>query len=551
MTRSSNEPMRFVATPAGELALVKGAPAPWEVTDIGQSLERIAAHSPNKVGFIHEGQTLTYGELLEQANALAAGLVELGLEPGEATAVLLDNSLEWIICFYGLALVGSPTIPVNTRLIAEEISYVLEHSGAALLIAGEKHGRSNLAETLAQIKLADPQTAKERFGQLRQVIQVGGVPAPGCKSWQDTLQTNAAPVRLGGPDSIGLVQYTSGTTGFPKGVMLTQNQILRNAHAVGTRLGARSNDVMYSPMPFFHVGGAVLSVLLTATHGATLIFPRRFSAEHMLTTIDEYKCTLTAGVETMLLALQEHPLAETFSGASIRGAWGAGLDEIFEFLPGFVSIYGLSENSPNAAMAYFDESLHLRRDTCGWVQSDVELGIADPDATGEPVWRHRGEVGEIRIRGWSVMQGYLNDAGATARTIDEQGWLHTGDLGLIDEHSALHFEGRIYDTIRIGGEVVAAREIERVLGQHENVRAAHAVGIADNRYGEVPFAFIETVDGLWDTRLENELKTLAQTGLAAFKMPRGYLPCDDVPLTESGKVQKRLLTERYLAPGKP
>jgi len=532
------------------VARVRGLPDPWGATDLGAVLDAAARWQPGKVALAHGEQALTFGDLGRQAEALAGGLERLGIRPGSPTVVLMDNRPEWVVTFFALAMVGSPIIPLNPRFVPREMAYVLEHSGAGCLVASDRFGRTTLAERLAELAPAIEGQGRElrldRFPHLHHVVRLGGErPLPWASDWARLLEGGRATARQGGPASVGLIQYTSGTTGFPKGVMLRQDQILRNAWCVGARLGLRPTDVMYSPMPFFHVGGAVLSILFTVQRGATLIVPDRFDPEHMLDTIEREACTVTAGVETMFRRLMDHPRYERFAGASLRAGWGAGPREIFDRLPGFVNIYGLSENSPNAAMAFFDEPLARRRDSCGWIQPGMELGIARAERF-ENEWLPLGERGEIRIRGWGVMQGYLNDADTTARTVSRDGWLHTGDFGAIDVDGAVHFLGRMKDTIRVGGEVVGAGEIEAVLARHPKVRSVYVVGIPDPFYGEVPIAWVVSADG---ADIERELMHLAQEQLAKFKVPRHVRLCldADLPITESGKVQKYVLRDRFLA----
>jgi fatty-acyl-CoA synthase len=537
----------FLAEPG--LSMVRGAPAPWRPLALGEALAAVAAWRPGKPALVQDGRALSFGELHRQAAALAGGLAAIGVAPGSPTVVLMDNCLEWPVTFFALALAGSPVVPLNSRFVAREMAYVLRHSGAGCLVAADRFGRTTLAERLAEIAPSIERQhrtalAVDELPALRRVVRIGGAgPVPWAWDWADLVRAGG-PAAGGGPAAVGLIQYTSGTTGFPKGVMLRQDQILRNAWAVGSRLGLRATDVMYSPMPFFHVGGAVLSVLFTVQRGATLVFPERFDPEHMLETIEREACTVTAGVETMFRRLMEHPRYERFRGPTLRAGWGAGPREIFDRLTGFVNIYGLSENSPNAAMAYFDEPLASRRDSCGVVQPGMELGVARPDAFDND-WLPLGTVGEIRIRGWGVMAGYLNDPETTARTVDAGGWLHTGDLGWIDEGGAVHFQGRIKDTLRVGGEVVAAGEIEAVLARHPKVRAVYVVGIPDGLYGEVPVAFVVSPAG---PALAPELLHLAHAELAKFKVPRHLRFCEDadVPVTESGKVQKYVLRDRFL-----
>lgn len=527
------------------VSLLKGIPGNWARADMGQVLDAVAARSPSKPALICRGHETSYEELAVRSRRLAGGLAAAGMHAGESAVLLMDNSPEWVATFFALARLGCATVAVNPRFVPREIAYILKQSGSSMLIATRAFGRTTLVDLLHEIA-PDVRTdgrhiTTARFPELRTLVAMGK--GPTVDGALDYAAIEAGPELIGDLDrssDVGIVQYTSGTTGFPKGVMLRQSQVLRNAVCVGRRLGARPSDRFYSPMPFFHVGGSVLSILLTVANGATLIFHPTFDPEEMLRTIDAQRCTLTAGVETMFLRLMRLPEFESFEGRSLRAGWGAAYPAVFDHLSGFVSIYGMSEASPNAAMAYWDEPLKYRRDACGWVQEGIELGISDRDSqTNE--WLPIGEHGEIRVRGWSVMAGYLNDPEVTAQTITPDGWLRTGDIGWIDDEGAVHFVGRAKETIRVGGELVSAREVEAVYADHPNVRAACVLPLADPKYLEVPVLFVEIKDA---PALEAELIDYGRRHLAYYKVPRRVIFVRDWPVTESGKIQKFKLLER-------
>jgi fatty-acyl-CoA synthase len=536
---------------ARAVALVKGARDVWAPTAMGTLLDSMATWSPDKPALVFEGRTCSYVELADSSRRLAAGLAGIGLTPGEPAVILMENTPEWVISWFALARLGCPAIPISPRFVPREIAYVVEQSAAVALLASRSLARTSLADLLGSIapdlRRKDESVGTQRFPALRLLAACGEGPEVAEATDLDSLR---APAGLRGKASnssaIGIVQYTSGTTGFPKGVMLRQDQIIHNAVCVGRRLGARSADVFYTPMPFFHVGGSVLSVLLSIAFGATLVFSRSFDPQHMLETIEKLQCTLTAGVETMFLRMMRLPEFESFRGNSLRAGWGAAHPAVYDHFNGFVNIYGMSESSPNAAMAYWYDPLTHRRDACGWVQQGIELGIADRDSE-DAEWLGRNEHGEIRVRGWSVMSGYLNNPEATAAAISPDGWLRTGDIGFIDFDGAVHFVGRSKDTIRVGGELVSAREIEEVFTNHPNVRAACVVPIPDPEYGETPLICIETRDG---SEPSEAMLLYGRENLARFKAPRRVVFLTDWPTTESGKIQKftlaRLLQERQL-----
>jgi fatty-acyl-CoA synthase len=512
---------------------------------MGNLLDSVAAWSPDKPALVFEGRSWSYAELADRSRRLAAGLARAGMHAGDRAVVLMENTPVWVISWFALARLGCAAIPVNPRFVAREIEYVLNQSSAVALIASKAFSRTSLVDLLGSIApdltRQGNSVLTESLPNLKFVLATGEGPnvsealdlesLEGSESLQGDASESAA---------IGIIQYTSGTTGFPKGVMLRQDQIIHNAVCVGRRLGARSADVFYTPMPFFHVGGSVLSILLSVASGATLVFPRWFDPEHMLQTIEKLQCTITAGVETMFLRMMRLPAFDSFGGNSLRAGWGAAHPAVYDHFNGFVNIYGMSELSPNAAMAHWYDPLGYRRDACGWVQEGVELGVADRDSD-RAEWLGRNEQGEIRVRGWSVMAGYLNNPDASKAALTSDGWLRTGDIGFIDSDGALHFVGRSKDSIRVGGELVSAREIEAVFMKHPNVRAACALPLPDDEYGEVPLICLEMRDG---SQPAEDMLLYGRENLAPYKAPRRVVFLSDWPMTESGKIQKFTLTQR-------
>jgi fatty-acyl-CoA synthase len=349
------------------------------------------------------------------------------------------------------------------------------------------------------------------------------------------------------PDDVGVIQYTSGSTAFPKGVMLSQNSVVRNAWHFGEALALEPADVYVSPMPFFHVGGLVTAALCCFVHGATLVAQGHFDAEAMLRLIASEHATVLGGVETNYLLAMDHPRFKTYDLSSLQKCIVLGTGEFVRRvhdemgIASVCTLYGISEASPNVTIVRVGEPLEVSLRTMGRPQPEVEVRIADL-ASGAAL--APGEQGEICVRGWNVMQGYYNNPQETARAVDADGWLHTGDLGSLDDGGYLVFAGRIKNVIRVGGENVSAEDVENVLGSHPKVKLAQVVGVPDARLQEVCVAYVELKDGQVAT--DDELIDYCRDRLATFKVPRRIRFTDDWPMTGSGKVQRFKLREREL-----
>jgi len=532
--------------PALTESLVVGGPQAWDPIDIATLLDTLADWGPDRVFLIHAGSRVTYGSLRREVHRVAGILQQLELAEAPL-AILMDNTVEWVTTFFAAAVCGIPSVPVNPRFVARETLHVLGHSRAGALATAARFARCELADYLESLDLHDPGrdgSWSQALPHLKHVLCLGepsglpGVLDVGKPFEQpadlapDTTATSAMAGR------IALVQYTSGTTGFPKGVLLTQDQMLRNAWSVGARLGMRPDDLLYSPAPFHHVGGVSLSLLMALVHGAALAFPVRFDPDEMLAAIDDLGCTVIAAVETMTIRLLEADRMKQFDGGTLRAGWCAGVPEFWDRFPGMVNIFGQSECSPNAAMAYHDAPIYVRRGSCGGPQPDVEIGIANAESASN-AWLPVGERGEIRVRGWNVMNGYLYDLETTAQTVSPDGWLRTGDLGWLDDAGHLHFVGRLKDTLRVGGELVSPDEVEAVLMSHPLVRTAAVIGIPDRDRGEVACGCIELVSGASaSSEVVDQLLGHAAMELARFKVPQRFEFFLSLPLTESGKVQR-------------
>ena len=457
---------------------------------------------------------LNYEQLKVKAKEAAGALQALGIAKGDRVAILLPNGEQWLSLFYGTALIGAVTVPVNTRFKAAEIDFCLKQSGARALFYVGQFLKNDYEEMVRDI----PGVLKINLSKSKikgEYIQAGVQPS-------DLL----------------LIQFTSGTTAYPKGVMLTHDSMLRNAWAAGARIGIRRDDRYFNCRPFFHVGGSTLSALMSLVYGACLVTLPTFEAGAALQMLERERCTLISGNDTIFQMLMGHgdfPRRKL----KLRGGWAAAgpqtMRQIIDRLgmKEVCAAYGLSEASPNVVMSDWRDAEVLRVEGLALPLPGVELRIS-PE-------------GEIQVRGWSVMQGYCNNPEATAKAFTEDGWLRTGDLGDLTADGRLRMVGRLKDVFRVGGENVAPAEVEEVLLAHPAVETAQVVGVPDARLGEVPCAYVTLRSGFEIS--EDELKNWTKEKIANFRVPR-YLRIVDnfeaIGMTASGKVQKAKLKEHAL-----
>ena len=525
-------------------------PERWRPTILGELLQRNATHDPNGEALVAGATRMTHAALLLEAQRVAAGLLALGLKRGDFVGLLFPNTAEWVTSFYGAALIGCVTVPMNTRWKAGEIAYALKRADCRALLMADGFLKQDFVALLTE---AEPALASTLPGtelpSLRHVVVAGATP-PGAIGWEAFLAAGFdQPTEKPSTDDPLLVQFTSGTTAFPKGVLLTHHNMLRNAAVCALRLGVRDDDRYLNCRPFFHVAGSTLSLLVALTTGATLVTPPNFEAGEALRLLDVERCTITSGNDSIFQLLLSHPAFDR-NRIHLRGGWAAAgpqtMRRIVEDL-GVIDLcwaYGLSEASPNVVLNDRRDSLDLRIAGLALPHAGVALRIADP-TTNSPL--AQGVLGEIQVRGWSVMRGYVNDPEATARAFTPDGWLRTGDLGSLSREGRLHLAGRIKDVLRVGGENVAPAEVEEALLAHPMVAMAQVVGVPDARLGEVPVGFVRLMEGaVMDAEA---LLDWLRPRIANFRMPRHLWLLEDfetVGMTASGKVQKTQLRAHAL-----
>jgi fatty-acyl-CoA synthase len=484
----------------------------------------------------------SYADLLTDAERVARALLGR-FAPGERVAVWAPNSPEWLLMEFGAALAGLTLVTVNPALRAGEVKHVLGQSRAQGVVLAPAFRGTDLTQTLAQIRGELP--------GLREVVSLA--------DWAAFAGSGSPAERLPevGPDDAAQIQYTSGTTGFPKGAVLHHRGITNNARFNAEILQAGPGDVWVNPMPLFHTAGCVCMTLGPVQGLFTQVVVPGFDPALVLRLCESEGSTMFGGVPTMLLALLDHPDFAGTDLSRVRCAYGGGAT----FLPALVRrieatlgvpmsiTFAQTEASPSITQSRLDDSPADRAETLGQAHPQVEVAIADP-VTGER-WPAGagggtggfGAVGEIVTRGYHVMTGYFENPAATREAIDADGWLHTGDLGSVDERGYYRIEGRLKEMIIRGGENIYPREIEQVLYAHPGVTDVAVVGVPDDHWGEQVAAFIRPAPGSAVT--SDELTAYCRTQLAAHKIPRHWVFTDAFPLTASGKVQKFLLREQF------
>jgi fatty-acyl-CoA synthase len=527
---------------------------PFRDVTVGALLTQLAQALPHQPALIYPDRQFTFAQLETEARLIARGLMAMGVARGERVAVWATNVPEWIVLQFALAKVGAVLVTVNTSLRAAEMDYLLRQSEAATVITISGFKDVNYVDVLREIGAA----GDKRLPELQRAIFIprGDESCPDDLMPYDNLRSLAAQVSEAALDAreaeVGLddvinMQYTSGTTGFPKGVMLSSRNIVNNGYWMGAGLGYTPADRLCLCVPLFHCFGCVIGVLGAYTHGAALCPVEFFDARRVLETIECHGCTSLYGVPTMFLAEMEDPEFNRFKLSSLRTGVMAGslcpealmrraIDEMN--LREITIIYGLTEASPGITQTRRDDSIAHRTQTVGQVLPDMEVKIVDP-ATRAVLAAN--EPGELCVRGYNVMRGYYNNAEATRAAIDDEGWLRTGDQATLDADGYVRITGRIKDIIIRGGENIAPKEIEDCLRLHPAVADAYVYAIKSEFFGEEVAAAVR----LKAEATADELKAFCQSQLARFKIPRYWRFVTEFPQTASGKIQKYKLREAH------
>ena len=517
---------------------------------VGALLTRLAAVQPDREALVYvDGPRFTFALLERAARTMARGLLAIGVRPGERVVLWATNVPEWIVLQFALAKIGAVLVTANTSLRAKDIEYVLRQSEAATLVMiGGFRGVDYVGELTKAGAFSGAIPTLERIvhigaGRPDGAIAYEEVAARAADVSDEALDACSAEVTV---DAVINMQYTSGTTGFPKGVMLSSRNIVNNGDALGRELAFTPDDRLCLCVPLFHCFGCVIGVLGAYTHGACICAVDAFDAGRVLETIHRERCTALYGVPTMFIAELEHPEFARYDLTSLRTGVMAGalcpeplmrrvMTEMH--MPEVTIAYGMTESSPGITMTPRHASIEQRSQTVGVVLPDLEVKIVDP--AGQPV--PTGARGELCCRGYNVMKGYYNNAEATRAAIDPEGWLHTGDEASLDRDGYVRITGRIKDIIIRGGENIAPKEVEDRLREHPAVADAYVYGVADEFFGEAVAAAVRakhTVEG-------DDLIAFCAAALAKFKVPRYVRFVSEFPMTASGKIQKYKLREQH------
>ncbi len=529
---------------------------------VGGLLEEIAGRFPGRDALVYPDRELryTYSELDALCDRVAKGLLGLGIRKGDHLAIWATNVPEWVILQFATARIGAVLVTVNTNYKSAELEYILNQSDATTLFLVQGFKDTDYVDTISavvpELRTAAPgalDCAKLPF--LKNVVFIGGDAPAGMLSYEELegLGENVSPDELlrvkNSLDEHEVInmQYTSGTTGFPKGVMLTHHNIVNNGYFIGECMKLTEKDRLCIPVPFFHCFGCVLGVMACVTHGTAMVPVETFTPEAVLKTVQDEKCTGLHGVPTMFIAELEHPTFPNYDLSSLRTGIMAGSPCPIEVMKRVIRdmnaseitiAYGQTESSPVITQTRTDDPIELRVSTVGRVLPNVEVKIVDIE-TGKTL--PSGKQGELCTRGYLVMKGYYKMLEETSRAIDSEGWLHTGDLAVMDENGYCKITGRIKNMIIRGGENIYPREIEEFLYAHPKVADVQVYGVPDRRYGEQVMAAVKLKDGVACT--EEEIRDFCRGRIANYKVPFYVKFVDEYPMTASGKIQKFKLRE--------
>ena len=503
----------------------------------------VAAH-PDREALVvrHQGVRWSYTELDAEIDRLARALLASGLAVGDRVALWAPNRYEWVLAQYATARIGVIMVCINPAYRTHELEFALNQSGSVMLLAAPEFKTSNYRQMWADVA--------EKCPEIREAIFFDDPTWDALLERAEKATSDEVKERsesLVNTDPIN-IQYTSGTTGLPKGATLTHRNILNNGYFVGEGCGYTEHDRVCIPVPFYHCFGMVMGNLGCTSHGSTMVIPNdAFEPVSVLEAVQDEKCTSLYGVPTMFIAELGVPEFESYDLSSLRTGIMAGSPCPVEVMKQVIErmnmdevtiAYGMTETSPVSTQTGADDSIDQRVGSVGRVHPHVEIRVADPE-TGETV--ARGESGEFQTRGYSVMEGYWNEEEKTAQAIDAEGWMHTGDLAVMDVDGYVNITGRIKDLIIRGGENISPREIEEFLYGHPDIIDVQVVGVPDEKFGEEVCAFIQARDGASvDT---DDVREFCQGKIAHYKVPRYVLSIEDFPMTVTGKIQKYLLRD--------
>ena len=529
---------------------------------LGGILEKYARETPDHEFMVYpdRGLRFTYKEFDERADTFARGLLEIGVTKGSKIGVWAKNVPDWMTFMFAAAKIGAVLVTVNTNYKSAEVEYIMRNADIHTMCMVNGYRDSDYVQIMYDL-VPELRTAPRgalrsgRFPELRNVVYIGQEKQRGMYNTSELMMLGrlsgndaleAAKKRVGPHDEINM-QYTSGTTGFPKGVMLTSHNILNNGLTIGDCMHFTAEDRLLICVPLFHCFGCVLGVCSVITHGSTMVMVEDFDPLKVLASVHRERCTALHGVPTMFIAELNHPMFDMFDLSSLRTGIMAGapcpietMKQVMDkmYCRDIISVYGLTEASPGMSATRVTDSMEIRATTVGRAFPNVEVKVLDP-ATNEEC--SPGVPGEMCCKGYNIMKGYYKNPEATAAIIDENGFLHSGDLGVMDENGYFRITGRIKEMIIRGGENIYPREIENFLYKMPQIEAVEVAGIPSPKYGEQVGAFIKVKEGC--TLTEEEVRLYCHGQIARYKIPKYIFFVDGFPMTASGKIQKYKLKD--------
>ncbi len=532
---------------------------------LGQCLEKWALKLPEHDFLVYpdRGLRFSYSEFNQRVDLLARGLIKIGMQPGDKLGIWANNVPDWMTLMFATAKIGVILVTVNTNYKSHELEFLLKNSDIKTLCLVNGFRDSDYISIINELvpEIRDHQRGhlrSEKFPELRNVVFIGPEKHRGMYSFPELLlsgkeiadsELNRIKSSVSCYDVVNM-QYTSGTTGFPKGVMLTHHNIVNNGNTVGSCMNYSENDRLCVCVPLFHCFGCVLAVCAVITHGATMVMVESFDPLLVLASVQKEKCTALYGVPTMFIAELNHPMFSMFNLSTLRTGIMAGslcpietMNEVMDKMnmKEIIIVYGLTESSPGITATRTTDAPEIRSTTVGKALPFVEAKIVNSE-TGEDC--KPGEQGEICCRGYNVMKGYYKNPSETASVIDSNGWLHSGDLGIMDENGYFRVTGRIKDMIIRGGENIYPREIENFLFKMPQIKNVEVAGIPSKKYGEEVGAFIILKDD--QALTEEDVIDFCRGKISRHKIPKYVFFMDEYPMTASGKIQKYKLRQMSL-----
>ena len=529
---------------------------------VGGILEKYVSEDRDHEFMIYpdRGLRFTYKEFDERVNIFAKGLLSIGVTKGSKVGVWAKNVPDWMTFMFATAKIGAVLVTVNTNYKNAELEYIMKNADIHTMCMVNGYRDSDYVQILYDLvpELKTTQRGKlrsEKFPELRNVVYIGQEKLRGMYNTSELMKLGTlvgddelerAKSRVDCHDEINM-QYTSGTTGFPKGVMLTSHNILNNGLTIGDRMHFTAADRLLICVPLFHCFGCVLGVCSVITHGSTMVMVEDFDPLKVLASVHRERCTALHGVPTMFIAELHHPMFDMFDLSSLRTGIMAGapcpietMKQVMDkmYCKEIISVYGLTETSPGMTASATTDSMEIRATTVGRAFPNVEVKVLDPQTNEECP---PGTPGEMCCKGYNIMKGYYKNPEATAAIIDENGFLHSGDLGVMDENGYFRITGRIKEMIIRGGENIYPREIENFLYKMPQIEAIEVAGIPSPKYGEQVGAFIKIKEGC--TLTEEEVKLYCRGQIARYKIPKYIFFVEGYPMTASGKIQKYRLKD--------